>query len=91
MKAWSGAIGTIVLGLFFSTMAFAQAKPATHERPTASIMQAKSTGGDSTKKPKKKGNKKHKGNKQDKRAEKKEKVPPPSRPRIDTSDGVYEL
>lgn len=91
MKAWSEAIWAIVLGIFFITIAFAQATPATRETPTASIMQAKSTGADSAKKTKKKGNKKHKGNKHNKIAGKRGKVPPSPRPRTADSGVMYEM
>jgi len=90
MKTWSEAIWAIVLAVFFSTVAFAQATPATRELPTASIMQAKSKGADSAKKSKKKGNKKHKGNKQNGMAEKRGKVPFSPRPRPADSGVMYE-
>lgn len=91
MKTWSEAIWAIVLGVFFSTMAFAQATPATRETPMASIMQAKSTGADSAKKTKKKGEKKHKGNTHNKTAEKRAKVPPSPRPGTTNSGVMYDM
>ena len=90
MKTWCEAIWAIVLGVFFSTMAFAEATPATRETPTAAIMQAKSKAADSAKKSKKKGNKKHKRNKQNGMAEKRGKVPPAPRPRPADSGVMYD-
>lgn len=90
MKTWSEAMWAIVLGVFFSTMAFAQATPATRETPTASIMEVKSKGADSAKKSKKKGNKKQKGSKQNGMAEKRGKVPPAPRPRPADNGIMYE-
>lgn len=91
MKTSYKAIWAIILGVFFSSLAFAQATPATREMPTASIMQAKSTVTDSAKKSKKKGNKKQKGNSHHKPAEKRAKVPPPSTPGPTNSGVMYEL
>ena len=64
MKTLSIAITAIVIGVCFSTMTVAQAPPAMPETPSASIMQAKSTGTNSAKKSGKKSGKQHKGKKQ---------------------------
>jgi len=90
MKTCSRAIWTIVLGVFFGTMASAQATLAARETPTAPIMQVKSKGANSAKETKKKGIKKHKGNKHNKTGEKRATVPPAPRPRPAATGVMYD-
>src|SRR5437867_13268325 len=89
MKTCSRAIWTIVLGVFFGTMASAQATLAARETPTAPIMQVKSKGANSAKETKKKGIKETKGNKDNKKGKKKTKVPSAPEPKPAGNGGEY--